>query len=210
MNKKVVGLIVATVVIVVLMLAVLVGGLRLRKDDVTKDSNERQTVQTEQKSSQQRSNVNSSSQNSQPESKNDTNSSQTGYSDQGEPKEGEQNSQNNKKLVEKVVKQSNKVGEDNTQTDSVSLSPSDADLESNVYEMNGVVKDVSLVSDGNGIQSYYKVVIQIPMGSETINLNYITTSATSNVLKKGVPVIVSYQLTSDDKVVIKGISLKKE
>jgi cytoskeletal protein RodZ len=217
MSKRLVGLIVATVIIVVLLLAVFIGGLRLKKQDDNKTTVSAPITQTHQNSTEQRQPVNNnasngdtSTNNSNFNSQTSTQSSPTSKPSSTPPQSKVSNNNDSKQTVQKVLEQSKQVKGNNTYSlpeGSVAMTPSNAELLDGVYEMNGIVESIGLVDDTNGIQSAYKVVIKIPMGDQTIFLDYVTTSNSLNVLKRGTAVAVQYQLTNTDKIVVKGLSL---
>ena len=197
MSKKVVGLIVTTVIIVVLFIAVFIGNLRLQKKDMVE--NERTEVTTTENSQQPTSRESNYSKPVTVKEEKQTEVDTTTKTEQVD----------NTKLVEQAVKQSNEVKSESGNKDTnLTLVPLNSELEKTVYEMNGVVKKVELLSNNNGVQAQYKVDIEIQVGAESFDLDYFTTTNSLNALKEGVNVIVSYQLTTSKEIVIKSISLK--
>lgn len=198
MSKKVVGLIVTTVIIVILFLAVFIGNLRLQKKEQVEEAT--RTAVTTQSNSTEQSNRNSNYSN--PVKVEEKKKEEVDTTTKTETVD-------NTKLVEQAVKQSNEVkSESKSSSNNLTLEPSDAELEKTVYEMNGIVKKVELLSNSNGVQAQYKVSIEIQVGAESFDLDYFTTTNSLNALKEGVNVIVSYQLTTSKEIVIKSISLK--
>lgn len=203
MNKKLVGIIVAGAVILLIIIGVSVGKLTLQKDGDEQPRSERVVAKSEPSS------------NSRQPSSNTASGSSSSNNTQGNPKPSTKTSDSDSKkqvsredLVKKAVENSSKVSDDSEVTDdSLVLNPSPSKLLDDVYELGGVVQTLELLKSNNGVQSQYKAEIKVDLGGSSFTLDYFTTSGTTGALEEGTKVVIKYQLTEDNTLVIRGISL---
>lgn len=204
MDKRVVGLIVSVGVVILLIIMVTVGNLTLRKSDgnnVEQSQTRTAVSQTNQNSAQQQTNVSNNPVKESPQEKTASDSSSNLNSNNS-------NKEPSETLVKKVVEQSQKVSEGFTVTDdSLVLNPSQGVLGEDLYEVKGVVRKLELLESNNEIQAQYRADIEIKLGNTSINLDYFTTVNSIKSLQPDTEVLVKYQLTDTEKLVIKGLSL---
>lgn len=205
MSKKVVGLIVTSVIVAILFLAVLIGGARLEKSNTPQQGVQQRQTTTSRNNTQQ--NITDSNYRESEGSVKDSESSSAQTETKELNKEVSAN-QKGQQLVEQAVKESKQVNTSQTEDPRLLFEKSEAKLQESVYEMNGTVTSIELLSSNNGVQAQYKVGIEIRVGSETFTLDYFTTIKSITALKNGIDVIVEYQITTDKEIVIRSIRLK--
>ncbi|MEC2463378.1 hypothetical protein P9X10_00505 [Bacillus cereus] len=229
MNKKVVGIIVSVIILVILFVAWALGGLRLKKDeDVTVVSN-KNSQQTHQNSKQPQSdsNVNTNRdkqsqenrENSNKQAQNDNRQSQNSNKTSENRNHGEKPRENgSSNVIPEGEDYSNSVSEgqnlvskavENSQVEQdgnkVNLTPTQEHLEDRVYSIAGVVDQVSLYKNSEGTQAQFKLDLKVELEDKTLTLQYFTSANSVSKLRPGAKVTVEYQLTTDKAMVVKSL-----
>ncbi|AFQ30081.1 hypothetical protein P4493_04405 [Bacillus thuringiensis] len=229
MNKKLVGIIVSVIILVILLVAWALGGVRLQKDKDVKVISNQTEQQTNQKQKQPQHESNVSTNREKPSQESRENSSRQGENGHKQSENGNRPSENpnsqekskgndisevvpdSKEYSNSVAQGQDLVGKavENSQVEQdgnrVSMNPTQTHLEERVYSIAGVVDQVALYKNSEGTQAQYKLDIKVQLEDKTLTLAYFTSANSVTKLKQGSKVTVEYQLTSDKAMVIKSL-----
>lgn len=218
MNKKLVGIIITVIILVGILVAVVIGGMRLQKSDGN-DNGEQQRA-SEQRTETRVESVttedtvkkqppqNNNRKRENPNSINEENNVNTNEDLTSNDFKGNEEQTKSEVTANDIINNSEKIEDLNLPEGSIGYTPTDDTLGTENYELQGVVEDVQLLSSTNGLQAQHKVTIEIDLGQNTTYLDYFTTVSSLEALKVGTKVSIKYLVTEDDKnIVIKGVSL---